>query len=50
MQQNESLLVVPAGSLDSEVSIRPNAHIFVSSKAIWDEALEKVPMIERYPI
>ena len=50
MQQNESLLVVPAGSLDSEVSIRPNAHIFVSSKAIWDEALEKVSMIERYPI
>jgi len=43
------LLVVPAGSLDSEVRIRPTAHIFVSSKASWDERLEDVPKIERFP-
>ena len=49
MQMNGKLLVVPAGSLNSEVPIRPNAHIFVSSKAGWDEALEKVPMVERLP-
>ncbi|MGH2412851.1 MAG: GFA family protein, partial [Microcystaceae cyanobacterium] len=48
-QMNGELLVVPAGSLNSEVPIRPNAHIFVSSKASWDDALEKVPMIERFP-
>lgn len=50
LQQNDSLLVVPAGSLDSEISIRPNAHIFVANKASWDEALEKVPMMEGFPV
>ena len=49
MQMNGQLLVVPAGSLNSEITLRPNAHIFVTSKAGWDEALEKVPMIERLP-
>ena len=49
MQMNGQLLVVPAGSLDSEVLIRPNAHIFVSSKARWDDSLEKVPTAERFP-
>ncbi len=44
-----SLLVVPAGSLDSEVHIRPTAHIFVSSRASWDARLEDVPQMERFP-
>jgi hypothetical protein len=43
MQMNGQLLVVPAGSLNSEIPIKPDGHIFVSSKACWDEALEKVP-------
>jgi hypothetical protein len=49
VQMNGALLVVPAGSLNSEVSIRPNAHMFVSSRASWDEALEKVPTFDRFP-
>lgn len=49
MQMNGELLVVPAGSLNDEVPIRPEAHIFTSSKASWDRALEKVPMVERFP-
>jgi hypothetical protein len=49
VQMNGELLVVPAGSLNSEVPIRPNAHIFVSSKAAWDDALEEIPMVERLP-
>jgi len=49
MQMNGQLLVVPAGSLNSEVLIRPNAHIFVSSKARWDDSLEKVPTVDRLP-
>jgi hypothetical protein len=43
------LLKVPAGSLDTDVPIRPDAHIFVSSRANWDEALEKVPRVDRLP-
>jgi hypothetical protein len=44
-----ALLVVPAGSLNSEVSVRPDAHIFVASRATWDEGLEKVPSVEKLP-
>ncbi len=49
MQGNGELLVVPAGSLNSEVLIRPDAHIFGASRAGWDHALEKVPTVERFP-
>jgi hypothetical protein len=44
------LLVVPAGSLDSKVSMRPDAHLFVASKARWDDALEMIPEIDRLPV
>lgn len=43
-------LVVPAGSLDSEVPLRPEAHIFVASRAGWDDRLEAVAMVERFPV
>jgi hypothetical protein len=49
MQVQGQLLVVPAGSLNGEVRIRPDAHIFVSSKASWDDELEMVPAFERFP-
>lgn len=50
MQMNGKLLMVPAGSLNSEISIKPDAHIFVASKAGWDEALEKIPMLAKLPV
>jgi len=43
------LLVVPAGGLDSKMSIRPTAHIFVGSRAAWDDALGEVPRFEGLP-
>jgi hypothetical protein len=49
IQMNGQLLVVPAGSLDSELHMRPDAHIFISSKACWDEALDQVPRVDRLP-
>ena len=42
------LIKVPAGSLDSDISIQPNAHIFMGSKACWDDELENVDQYERY--
>jgi len=48
-QMNGELLVVPAGSLNSEVRMRPNAHIFTSSRAGWDDALEKVATVDGFP-
>lgn len=49
LQMSGALLVVPAGSLTSQVPIRPNAHIFTSSRANWDQALEGVPSIAGLP-
>jgi hypothetical protein len=43
------LLEVPAGSLDSTLAMRPNAHLFIMSKAQWDQDLESVPMMEKFP-
>lgn len=48
-QMGGELLVVPAGSLNSEVLIRPNAHLFGASRASWDHELEKVPTLDRLP-
>lgn len=49
LQAEGKLLVVPAGSLDSAVPNKPNAHLFVASKANWDEGLERFPKMETYP-
>jgi hypothetical protein len=49
LQMNGALLKVPAGSLDTEVGIRPDAHIFFASKASWDEELEKVTIAAKLP-
>ena len=49
IQMDGKLLVVPAGSLDSNINIKPQGHIFYSKKANWDDALEKVPKFEKGP-
>ncbi len=45
----EGCLVVPAGSLDTSLSLKPTAHIFNSSRAEWDFALEQVVSFEELP-
>lgn len=47
--QIPGLLVVPAGCLDTTVSILPTAHIFTSSKSSWDAELGEVPKFEGLP-
>jgi hypothetical protein len=49
IQMGGELLVVPAGSLDCDISITPTAHIFIASKANWDKDIHKLPMIEVLP-
>jgi hypothetical protein len=46
---NETLLVVPAGSLDSAIEAQPDAHIFVARSAGWDRRLEDVPRVDELP-
>jgi hypothetical protein len=48
-QLESGLLVVPAGSLDTDVTLKPDAHIFWSSKAQWDDALYEIPVKEGSP-
>jgi len=49
LQAGGALLVVPAGSLDSAVALRPNAHICCADRADWDARLEEVPMLDGLP-
>jgi hypothetical protein len=44
-----AFLVVPAGSLDSELRLRPNAHLFAASRAAWDQGLESIPSFPGFP-
>jgi hypothetical protein len=46
---NGELLLVPAGSLDSNIDIKPHGHIFYESKAVWDQDLEKIKKYKKYP-
>jgi hypothetical protein len=48
-QMDGKLVVVPAGSLDSPVSRRPNAHIMMGSKADWDDGLDEITMLDGLP-
>lgn len=49
LQMNGKLLVVPAGSLDSEITINPTAHIFHSRNPAWAQELERVKKFEELP-
>lgn len=43
------MVVVPAGSLDTEPSLAPDAHIFTASRAAWDRDLALVPSFDTVP-
>ena len=50
IQMDGTLLVVPAGSLDSDVPIRPDGHIFHANRANWDEELENITVFDKLPV
>lgn len=48
--QNEAkLIIVPAGSLDVPVEMKPNAHLFTASRANWDKDLESLQSFKGFP-
>ena len=47
--QIAGLLVVPAGCLDTDITMLPTAHIFSSSKAAWDLELQELPTFAGLP-
>lgn len=49
IQMEGALLAVPAGSLNSEVPIAPQGHIYYAYKAGWDNDLHKIPKYSFLP-
>lgn len=49
LQMEGKLLVVPAGSLDTDIEISPTAHIFCSSRLSWEDGLGDIKRFEKYP-
>lgn len=45
----EGFIVVPAGCLDSELAITPDAHIFAANRASWDRNLSGIPAFDALP-
>lgn len=43
------LLRLRIGTLDTSVEVKPIAHIFVGSKASWDEIHDDIPQYEERP-
>lgn len=50
IQMDGNLLVVPAGSLDSDIDLVPQGHIYCRRKANWDSELEVVPRYGGLPV
>jgi len=48
-QPDDGGIVVPAGSLDSPIEIRPEAHICCASRAEWDDGLDMLDRIDGLP-
>ncbi|MBI3769723.1 MAG: GFA family protein [Deltaproteobacteria bacterium] len=49
IDRSRNFAIVPAGTLDDDPGTRPQAHIFVGSKAPWDTIADDVPQHAEYP-
>jgi len=47
--QGTDIVLIPCGSLDDEVSIKPQARIFSGSSASWSCAGDGLPVFAEYP-
>lgn len=43
------IAVAPAASLEGDLGIKPQSHIFVASKAPWDAIADDLPQFDEYP-
>jgi hypothetical protein len=49
VQMSGGLLVVPAGSLEGPIKIRPHARICYASRAEWTDDLDTLPRLDGLP-
>ena len=47
--KDTDLVIIPAGSLDGEPKIRPQARIFWDSRASWSCSGDTIPVYSEYP-
>jgi hypothetical protein len=47
--KSRCLVVVPAGCLDTDVDLTPQAHIFMDSKGNWDNTFNSLPTFDEMP-
>jgi len=47
--RGDAVVVIPAGSLDGDPGIRPQAHVFVDEKASWFEITDDLPQYRELP-
>jgi hypothetical protein len=43
VSKGEAVVVVPAGTLDDDPGVRPQAHVYVAEKAPWYEITDTLP-------
>lgn len=43
LDSGRQIAVIPMGSFDDDPGVRPQSHIFVDSKATWDDILDDLP-------
>ena len=48
-QGEHGLILVPAGCIETPLSLTPNGHVFTGSRANWDHDLESLPQFDTLP-
>lgn len=46
---SEQGIMVPAGGLDGDVTIAANGHIFMKSRANWEDGMKDAPQFDAFP-
>ena len=49
VDQGRGIAVVPMGAFDSDPGVRAERHIFVASKAAWEELTDELPQFPEAP-
>lgn len=50
LTQAGNKVIVPAGSLDDEIDIKPNQNIFCASQANWYQEASSLPQFDELPV
>lgn len=49
-QEGKTQVILPAGTLDTDVSLEPTAHIFYESRFSWEDKLKNLKRFDELPL